>query len=202
VRKPELDAYIAKRERYVREATKHAAIALLWQATDASEDGGAGFPVDDNTAPGHDDSGRGWWLAIARMPEFASRVRSFVEDSYQMLGIADIPAEMAGHDLILTANHHGAGFWDRGYDQPAGDPIALGVWRAASDYNWPAFYDAWLARARPYPMDRPKTVGEALTERAHDAGGFEAEFQLTDDGELGWLMVENNVLLDEMGLSA
>lgn len=202
MRDPVLDRYITQRDRYVREATKHAAIALLWQATDASEDGGHGFPVDDNKAPGQDDSGRGWWAAVARLPEFRTKVRDFVEANFQHLAQQEIPAEMAGHDLILTANGHGAGFWDRGYDQPANDPVALGAWRAARDTGKPELYVAFLAQFRPYPLDKPKTVGEVLTEAAHVYSFETAEFMLDDDGDLVWLMVEDTVLLDETGMSA
>ena len=31
--------------------------------------------------------------------------------------LADIPDSRAGHDFWLTRNHHGAGFWDRGYGE-------------------------------------------------------------------------------------
>jgi hypothetical protein len=194
-----LDQYLAKRERYIREATKHAAIALLWQATDASEDGGEGFPVDDTIGPGHDDSGRPWERAVR--PLIAAKVRDFIEANYQLLGEVDIPAEMAGHDLVLTANGHGAGFWDRGYDQPANDPVALGAWRAARDTGKPEFYAAFLAKYRPYLADRPKSAGDVLTEAAH-VYGFEAEFMTDEYGDLGWLCVENTVLLDTLEMSA
>lgn len=32
-------------------------------------------------------------------------------------------ADQNGHDFWLTRNHHGAGFWDRGYRKPIGDTL-------------------------------------------------------------------------------
>jgi hypothetical protein len=46
---------------------------------------------------------------------------SMIEDcadfqaSYRDLYRADWTSEQAGHDFWLTRNHHGAGFWDRGF---------------------------------------------------------------------------------------
>ena len=37
-------------------------------------------------------------------------------DIESVLVSADIGPESAGHDLWLTRNRHGTGFWDRGYD--------------------------------------------------------------------------------------
>jgi hypothetical protein len=39
-------------------------------------------------------------------------VESFVNKMWDK--IQDIPASQLGHDLFLTRNRHGAGFWDRG----------------------------------------------------------------------------------------
>ena len=38
------------------------------------------------------------------------------------LDVSAIDPSMMGHDLWLTRNHHGAGFWDRGYG-PLGDEL-------------------------------------------------------------------------------
>jgi hypothetical protein len=38
------------------------------------------------------------------------------------LDVSDIAPDMMGHDLWLTRNRHGAGFWDRGYG-PLGDEL-------------------------------------------------------------------------------
>ena len=51
----------------------------------------------------------------------------------------DWNSEQIGHDFWLTRNHHGSGFWDRGYDN--GDEITkiahtfkeLNVWKSELD---------------------------------------------------------------------
>lgn len=150
---------------YVETATRHAAVTLLWQASDAGEHGN-GYPITD------DRFGRvvvddDFDYIDAVIPLIEESVRAFVEANYQTLEEANVSAEQAGHDLILTANRHGAGFWDRGL----GD------------------------------------AGDKLTKAAHTYA-FDAEFRLWDDDadgdehasdELAWLMVENTVLVDNLG---
>ena len=102
---------------YTETAIEHAAVALLWQASDASEDGN-GFPIGD------DDNGNlhGETQFVARVitevPYLTEAVTAFVADNYAVLTLAGVTPEQCGHDIILTANHHGAGFWDRGLDMP------------------------------------------------------------------------------------
>ena len=47
------------------------------------------------------------------------------EDFRDMAGslLDEVDEEMAGHDFWLTRNHHGAGFWDRGYPGHVGDGL-------------------------------------------------------------------------------
>jgi len=186
---------------YIRLAIESAAAALLWQAADASENGGHGFPL------GEDDSGRLQGetqyvsQVIEQVPYLTEAVTSFVTGSWALLQRGHVRAAQCGHDLILTANRHGAGFWDRGLDMPAGDDEAYTAWRAARRQPYPqsrTAWTAWLAEHRPYPGDHPQTVGEALTADAHGYS-FEAEFALDDDGDVAWLMVENTVLVDDLG---
>lgn len=47
----------------------------------------------------------------------------FVEQAGELLN--GITPESAGHDFWLTRNHHGAGFWDRGYPKAQGDGLTL-----------------------------------------------------------------------------
>ena len=117
-----LDDYGRKRERYVKVATRHAAICLLWQASDSSEDGGNGYPISDY-AYGRVIVDDDFNYISKVIPLIESSVRSFVEDNYITLGEANVSAEQCGHDLVLTANHHGTGFWDRGLPGDAGDKL-------------------------------------------------------------------------------
>lgn len=162
-------SFVSDVEDYITEAIEGAATALLWQATDASENGGDGFPITDGNG---DDSGREYVdRVIAEVPYLTEAVTAFVRGNYSLLWCAGIDGGQCGHDFILTANGHGAGFWDRGNG----------------------------------------AVGELLTERCKGYS-FEAEFMLWsgDAGggglhcsdEIVWLMVENVVLVDEMGMSS
>ncbi len=59
------------------------------------------------------------WQAFA--PDDRSDIRSTCEDfvtaNYLDLVGTLAPPEQSGHDFALTRNHHGAGFWDRGYGE-------------------------------------------------------------------------------------
>lgn len=91
------------REAYAIRATKHAAIALLWQASDATEDGN-GYPMSGEHAE-HSE---------AVEPLIVEAVTAFVKDAWNIIQSAGVSAEQCGHDFIMTANRHGCGFWDRG----------------------------------------------------------------------------------------
>jgi hypothetical protein len=47
---------------------------------------------------------------------------AFQRDNAELLSLAG-SAEQNGHDFWLTRNRHGAGFWDRGYPDTAGDAL-------------------------------------------------------------------------------
>jgi hypothetical protein len=149
---------------YIAEAIQGAAAALLWQASDASEDGGNGFPTEDGETQFTD-------RVIAEVPYLTEAVTAFVTDNRALLERGGVTAKQAGHDIILTANGHGAGFWDRGLNMPATDDAGS------------------------------QSVGDALT-AATKAYSFDAEFALDEDGNVTWLMVENTVLVDQLGWSA
>ena len=91
-----LDAYIA---------------CALWSSTDESRDDG-GDPLDDNYAPSH--------LA----PETLEAMRTDVE-SFARANVNEIDGaySQAGHDLWLTRNGHGAGFWDGDWPGWAGEKL-------------------------------------------------------------------------------
>jgi len=94
-------------QNYIDLATEHAAVTLLWQASDASEDGN-GFPI---TESGNEYSD----MVLDKFPYLGEMVRAFVTQNQRWLDESDVSPEDCGHNLILTANHHGVGFWDRGY---------------------------------------------------------------------------------------
>ena len=64
-------------------------------------------------------------------------IDSFLSQISELL--TDWNSEEIGHDFWLTRNHHGSGFWDRGYDN--GDEITkiahtfkeLNVWKSELD---------------------------------------------------------------------
>lgn len=93
-------------EQYAQMAAEHAAITILWQAPDATEDGN-GFPIGEG---GNEYSNR----VYSEVFQLTKMVRQFVKANYNLLMHAGVSAEQCGHDIILTANHHGTGFWDRG----------------------------------------------------------------------------------------
>ena len=181
---------------YTETAIEHAAIALLWQASDASENGGNGFPIGEG---GNEHSTR----VVDEVPYLTEAVTAFVRDNWDLLMRGEVEAEQCGHDIILTANRHGAGFWDRGYDMPATDDEVYEAWKNIHDRKrYPASrtaWEFWLAKHRTVQYLR--SVGDALTD-ATRGYSFDAEFALDEDGDVAWLMVENTVLVDELGWSS
>lgn len=182
-------------EEYIETAIQQAAITLQWQASDATEDGSS-YPISE--------SGDEYTERIGEL--IADDVRDFIENdnTWRLLEIAGSDAEQTGHDFILTANGHGVGFWDRGYDMPVDDDA-----REAYDRVSRSAYRAYVAGldlAAVGPIARYlDNVGDALTE-ATRGYSFDAEFALWGDradgdehlsDELAWLMVENEVLFDD-----
>lgn len=179
-------------DEYAEVAVRQAAVTLQWQAADVSDDGN-GYPIDGD-GDEHTD----------RVAEIISDdVTAFVRGNWQVLMTAGVDAGQCGHDLVLTANRHGTGFWDRGLDMPADDPEALIAYKAGR-----AAYDAWIAQYRDGRY--PQTAGDALTAEAH-MYSFEAGFRLWGDDadgelhcsdEVALLVVENTVIKDDIGWSS
>jgi hypothetical protein len=189
-------------DEYIEEAIQGAAACVLWQAPDATEDGN-GFPLDDRSGV---LTGATQFVqqVIDQVPYLTEAVTAFVRDNWTLLLRGRVTGAQCGHDIILTANRHGAGFWDRGLDMPATDELAYIAWRALQQLPYPESRDAWqawLKEHRPAPADYPQTVGDELTQAAHGYS-FDAEFALNDDGEVDWLIVENTVLVDERNWSS
>jgi hypothetical protein len=95
--------------------TAHAITALLWSTPDYDENGNASENLDANYDQDTID------------PEEVAEIRNYVAE-FVAGNAADLDAtgatdEQIGHDFTLTANGHGAGFWDRGYDKAVGDRL-------------------------------------------------------------------------------
>lgn len=70
--------------------------------------------------------------------------RAFQRDNAALLEQAGSEAQN-GHDFWLTRNHHGAGFWDRGYEREVGDQLTKAA-HAYGEKDWSVYrghvYDA------------------------------------------------------------
>lgn len=85
----------------IETVTRHYIAAALWSSVDDNcEPLGAAYDLDD-IAP----------ETLARMGEDCA---AFVDTAKPFLDVADLSEEQIGHDIWLTRNGHGAGFWDRG----------------------------------------------------------------------------------------
>ena len=101
--------------------TNHALAALLW--SEATEDG---TPLDSLGLPASDElTARisADWASF----QAAAIAMGFDADEHlgQMLH-SDNDGDAwnaAAHDFVLTRNHHGAGFWDGGWQQPWGEKL-------------------------------------------------------------------------------
>ena len=77
----------------------------LWSTADESTPEG-GEPLDQNYSASD--------LAPETLAEMASDCERFAKVNEAFIG--DAPEYQVGHDLWLTRNGHGAGFWDRDAD--------------------------------------------------------------------------------------
>lgn len=88
---------------------QHAKIAALWSTTGdegAELNGVACENLDDVFTP-EDVTGEA-------ETELVQLIDNFFDLAGDLLDEYPMTAEQMGHDIILTTNHHGAGFWDRG----------------------------------------------------------------------------------------
>jgi len=76
--------------------------AALWSSTDDDDE-----PLDANYT--EDD------IDPATLEEMANDARDFYDDNYDLLFADGNDAGKGGHNLWLTRNGHGAGFWDGDY---------------------------------------------------------------------------------------
>lgn len=97
----------------------------LWSSLDWREEDGPEFASDQ---PNHFDA----WatvddIALDALAEMRADVEAFIAEADAIPGSDWWSDEQMGHDFWLTRNHHGAGFWDRHFnDSPeakAGDAL-------------------------------------------------------------------------------
>lgn len=91
------------------EVLEHAKIAALWSTTgeDGAEHEGVEYENLDAVFTPENVTGEAEEQLVALIDQFFEKTGDLLND-YPM------EASQIGHDLILTINGHGAGFWDRG----------------------------------------------------------------------------------------
>jgi hypothetical protein len=95
-------------DEYTETAVWHAATCVQWQATDATEEGN-GYPPAMGEF--HEDEHTEEVVKVIRV-----WVEDFIRANAYLLGRSKVSAEDAGHNFVLSAEGHGTGFWDRGYE--------------------------------------------------------------------------------------
>jgi hypothetical protein len=95
----------------------------------------ADWPRDENG----DEEGDSWARQAFESAEATVRLFLLAESvddgptGHDILTGHGIDPESAGHDLWLTRNRHGAGFWDRGYPSGVGDVLTAMAHAMGSD---------------------------------------------------------------------
>jgi hypothetical protein len=119
---------MSKQSEYITEAIQQAAVTLQWQASDATPVGN-GYPIGEGGDEYTDE-------IIAKVPYLTEALTAFIRTNWRDLHTME--AGQCGHDFILTANHHGAGFWDRGLGA-RGDRLT----KASDGYSLDAEFALW-----------------------------------------------------------
>lgn len=88
----------------MKEITKHYLEAALWTATDGNED-----PLQDNYSL-EDFAPEAIERAELHVSYFIDRAKPWLKAHILS---KNYPESQTGHDLWLTRNGHGTGFWDR-----------------------------------------------------------------------------------------
>jgi len=87
-------------------------MCALWSTNDESDESG-GEPLDRNYTVEDIDDGT--------LAEMRTTCESFLSEHASDIGDR---FSQAGHDMWLTRNGHGAGFWDGDWPQEAGDRLS------------------------------------------------------------------------------
>ena len=112
--------------------------AFLWSETDESTPDG-GEPLDANYSQ-NDIAPDSMAKIIRDCAMFQEVAKDLLERTYR----EGYTEEQAGHDFLLTRNHHGAGYWDRGLGE-VGDKLttAAQLFREVNGYaeNGGVYYE-------------------------------------------------------------
>jgi hypothetical protein len=76
--------------------------AALWSSNDDNDE-----PLEQNYSV--ED------ISSETLDQMISDCKKFQSDNKELM--KELDPEQCGHDFWLTRNHHGAGFWDRGYGE-------------------------------------------------------------------------------------
>lgn len=80
---------------------------------------------DESTAPGGEPMDKNYnWAHIAdeSLAKIIADCANFQNSQKGLLALAGNESQN-GHDFFLTRNHHGSGFWDRGYEGDTGEKL-------------------------------------------------------------------------------
>lgn len=114
---------------YIEEMVRHYVIAGLWTTPgmdgDLDDDGDQLENLDDKYGP--ED------MSDEAMASIEADCTAFVLSNWSDL--RDMDPAQAGHDFLLTRDHHGVGFWDRGLGE-RGDRLTA----ASHPYGDSGFY--------------------------------------------------------------
>lgn len=83
-------------------------VAMLWANAYDTE---TGEPIEDMTYAYHTPGN--WWTDTP--VELDDAIAFYNNESPRLWETGQRDFSQHGHDFALTRNHHGAGFWDRGY---------------------------------------------------------------------------------------
>ncbi len=100
-------------DKRIKDITKHYAIAALWSSNDSENDD---QPFDSDYSVSDIDE--------KSMDDMENTVRKFVEQNDAVIKESGITDEQLGHDLWLTRNGHGTGFWDRDLPGDTGENLS------------------------------------------------------------------------------
>ncbi len=122
------------------EFTKAYIVAALWSSTDDTNRDSGGEPLDDNYDL-DDIEPQTLSQMIADCRQFQTANAELINDDNVAVTSPDYGCDArAGHDFLLTRNHHGCGFWDGDWTEPAATELTEAS-KQAGEYNLTASGD-------------------------------------------------------------
>lgn len=130
--------------------------ALLWSSTDNSRDDG-GDPLDKNYGP-KDIAEPVWNALVEECGRFEEDMDAQIASWPGARGRNPDRHGAAGHDFALTRNHHGAGFWDGDWPEPAATELTneshtypqVDLYVGDDGQIWASGYESGARRVREY----------------------------------------------------